>query len=178
MDLSPWLEIPFHFLKEITCSRLESFDNSINFRVPESIQGRPASAFEDHSTHSFLFSLPFFWCLFFEKSLKTMNFSHKPIFVSLLARKCASMHQVGLMATFRNIAKSENRVHDIWTYQSKIFQISAMITGFYWGTHRYLSSIRRVFLTNQNSGFYEASKMLPRKKTPCILYSGLNNKLW
>ena len=99
-----------------------------------------------------------------------MNSSQNSTFVSLLARKNASMHLVGMMAIFKNIAKFENRVHHIWTYQSRTFQLSAMITGFHRGTHRYLSSNQRVFLTINYSRFYKALKMLPRKKTPCTIH--------
>ena len=69
------------------------------------------------------------------------------------------------------LTKFWNRVHNIWTFQSKTFHLSAMITGFYWGTHRYLSTNRRVFLTIEYSRFYKALKMLRRKKTPCIMES-------
>ena len=38
---------------------------------------------------------------------------------------------VTVVAILKNIAKFENRVHNIWAYQRKTFQLSAMITGFY-----------------------------------------------
>ena len=88
--------------------------------------------------------------------------------VSLLASKNSSMHLVTMVAILKNIAKFKFEIspHNIWTYQSKTFQLSAMITGFYWWTHRYLSSNQRVFLTIKHSQFYKTLKMLPRKKYP------------
>ena len=105
---------------------------------------------------------------FFKRSLKIVNTYEKSVLGLILKSDCPSMHLVGVVAIFNDLGRGENRVLNKWNYQKKFCQISAMITSFYWGTHRHLSSLRGIFWQLKTPDFMKVWKCYHIKKHPVL----------